>query len=49
MIRMLFARLWRWLFWSKEDRKKLGTMLASLDEDLEMLEDLMETYENKDN
>jgi hypothetical protein len=38
---MLFARLWRWLFWSKEDRERLDNYLRQLDNDLEGIEEIL--------
>jgi hypothetical protein len=46
MIRMLFARLWRRLFWSKESRERLDSYLRQLDDDLEEIENILAGVNN---
>lgn len=46
-MRILFARLWRWLFWSKENREILDRYLNQFDNNLDELNRII-TNENSD-
>jgi hypothetical protein len=43
MIKVLLARLWRFLFWSKENRELLNSYLSELDSKLESLDRIIDT------
>lgn len=40
MLSIWFAKIWRFLFWRKEDREKLDSILSQLDDDLDFLEEI---------